>query len=367
MPATLLLADDSVTIQRVIELTFAYEDVRVVAVGDGDHAIQWIDTDPPDIVLADVSMPGVSGYDVSAHVKQSPALRHIPVLLLAGAFEPVDEQQAQSSGSDGVLVKPFEPQQLVSRVKELLAARPAATPWPADLPVEAPPEPAATPQIDAGAMELEELDRVLQMSEAELPVAEGRDRDYTATLSLEGFGAVPAPALDFAMSEWESAMPELAAAQSGDRIEVMFEEAEGGMAAGSGLAGASDLDAGPELLGPPEPLEPPAPLWESGSGVVTAMPDDGAMVAAPRAQQVPGLTTRVSLSNAFSALLAAEQAQPSLQVANSATTAISEQAVEDVIRRVLSRMTDEIVRKVVIDTAERLVREEIEKIKNNPD
>src|SRR5689334_18185503 len=123
MPATLLVADDSVTIQRVIELTFANEDVRVVAVGDGQAAVQRIDAERPDIVLADVGMPKLDGYAVATHIKQSPALRDIPVLLLTGAFEPVDEEKARATGCDGILVKPVEPQQLIVRVKELLAGR----------------------------------------------------------------------------------------------------------------------------------------------------------------------------------------------------------------------------------------------------
>src|SRR3990172_7900351 len=98
MTPTLLLADDSVTIQRVIELTFANEDVRVVATSDGETAIQRIDADPPDIVLADVGMPKLDGYAVAAHVKNTPLLRNIPVLLLTGAFDPVDEDKARASG-----------------------------------------------------------------------------------------------------------------------------------------------------------------------------------------------------------------------------------------------------------------------------
>ena len=124
MPATLLLADDSVTIQRVMALTFDGEDVRVISVGDGEQAIRRIDADAPDIVLADVSMPKVDGYGVASHIKQSPALSHIPVLLLTGAFDPIDEAKAAACGCDGVLVKPFEPRALVSRVAELLASRP---------------------------------------------------------------------------------------------------------------------------------------------------------------------------------------------------------------------------------------------------
>jgi CheY-like chemotaxis protein len=120
MPYTLLLADDSATIQRIVELTFASEDISVVAFSDGDHAIASLDRSIPDIVLADVGMPGRSGYEVSRYIKNSPPLRHIPVLLLTGAFEPVDQAKALEAGCDGILTKPFEPQFVISRVKELL-------------------------------------------------------------------------------------------------------------------------------------------------------------------------------------------------------------------------------------------------------
>src|SRR5688572_2351157 len=91
VPHTLLLADDSVTIQRVIELTFADEDVKVVAVSNGEQAIALLNEKPPDIVLADVGMPGRDGYQVARYIRNTPALAHIPVLLLTGAFEPVDQ------------------------------------------------------------------------------------------------------------------------------------------------------------------------------------------------------------------------------------------------------------------------------------
>src|SRR5512138_1345809 len=107
MPYKLLLADDSVTIQRVIELTFADEDVSVTAVGDGQQAMDHILADRPDIVLADVGMPKHDGYEVAAFIKDDPDLQHIPVLLLTGAFEPVDEERARAVRCNGVLAKPF--------------------------------------------------------------------------------------------------------------------------------------------------------------------------------------------------------------------------------------------------------------------
>jgi len=127
MRPKLLLADDSVTIQRVIELTFAEEDVQVLTAGDGEQAIARVQADRPDIVLADIGMPKRSGYDVAAFVKGQPELAHIPVLLLTGAFEPVDEGRAQAVGCDGVLVKPFEPQHVIARVRELLRGRQGST------------------------------------------------------------------------------------------------------------------------------------------------------------------------------------------------------------------------------------------------
>ncbi len=126
MPHTLLLADDSLAIQRVVELTFASEDVRVVAVGDGQQAIERLTSERPDIVLADIAMPLADGYAVAEFVRSNPAIRDVPVLLLAGAFDIVEESRLGASGARGVLVKPFEPHVVISRVKELLGLAPAA-------------------------------------------------------------------------------------------------------------------------------------------------------------------------------------------------------------------------------------------------
>ena len=123
MSRTLLLADGSVTIQRVIELTFAHEDVRVMYGADGRRAMQMLETEQPDILLLDVDLPEMDGYALAAHVRRVPRLKDVPILLLAGAFEPVDQARARDVGSDGVILKPFEPQVVVTRVKELIDQR----------------------------------------------------------------------------------------------------------------------------------------------------------------------------------------------------------------------------------------------------
>jgi len=122
MPHKLLLVDDSVTIQRVVQLTFVDEDVEVVTVGDGSQVFDAICVEMPDIVLVDVDMPHKNGYEVTSFVKSEPT-RDIPVILLTGAFNPVNEGQAKKAGCDGVLVKPFEPKQVIEKVRELLHGR----------------------------------------------------------------------------------------------------------------------------------------------------------------------------------------------------------------------------------------------------
>src|SRR5688500_7661333 len=130
---TLLLADDNVTVQRVIALTFAREPVRVVTASDGHQAMDRVVVDRPDIVLAGTTLPQVNGYDLARFVKSKAESRNVPVLLLSGAFETIDEAQLKSSGANGVIEKPVEPLAVISRVKELLgitsegdAASPAA-------------------------------------------------------------------------------------------------------------------------------------------------------------------------------------------------------------------------------------------------
>ncbi len=120
---TLLLADDSLTIQRVIALTFAREPIRVVAVSDGQVAIEKMAAEQPDIVLAGTMLPQVSGYDLARRMRGTPELRDVPVLLLSGAFETVDEARLTASGANGVIEKPIEPTVVINRVKELLGLK----------------------------------------------------------------------------------------------------------------------------------------------------------------------------------------------------------------------------------------------------
>jgi CheY-like chemotaxis protein len=139
MTRRILLADDSVTIQKVIELTFMDEDYEVTAVSNGDEAVARLADLEPDVVIADVHMPGANGYEVC---RRSKALRReVPVLLLVGTFEPFDEAQSRAAGADAYLKKPFDSQELLQLVGRLLEQ---SNP-PGEAPAEAAPAAAAEP------------------------------------------------------------------------------------------------------------------------------------------------------------------------------------------------------------------------------
>lgn len=147
MAHRLLLADDSITIQKVVELTLSEEDFNVTAVSDGEAALDTARKSPPEIILADVFMPKMDGYQLCGKLKQDPSLRDIPVILLAGTFEDFDDALAARVGADDHLTKPFESAELISMVKRLVE-RPKAAPapqpeMPDPQPVKAEPDDAA--------------------------------------------------------------------------------------------------------------------------------------------------------------------------------------------------------------------------------
>ncbi|HVN80363.1 MAG TPA: response regulator [Terriglobia bacterium] len=122
MAKTILLADDSITIQKIVNLTFSGEGIDVVTVSNGEAALRKVNEIHPDVILADIFMPGKNGYELCEHIKNSPDLRHIPVILLVGAFEPFDGNEATRVMADGHLTKPFEIKVLISAVNSLISA-----------------------------------------------------------------------------------------------------------------------------------------------------------------------------------------------------------------------------------------------------
>lgn len=141
MPKTLLLADDSRTIQQAVSMTFAGEDVKLTMVADGEAALQSAKQSKPDLILADVSMPKLGGYELCQRVRADAALKDVPVLLLGGGI-PIDPAKAIAVGANGHMPKPFDSGKLIEQVKTILA-NPKAKPVIATAPTTTPPRPAA--------------------------------------------------------------------------------------------------------------------------------------------------------------------------------------------------------------------------------
>ncbi|HPW55527.1 MAG: response regulator [Thermoanaerobaculaceae bacterium] len=120
MGGTILLADDSITIQKVVELTFGETDHQVVALSSGRELLRRLPEVRPDVVLCDVVMPDLNGYEVCQTLKSDPSTLHIPVALLTGTFEPFDRDRALAAGCDAIVTKPFEGRELVTVVEDLI-------------------------------------------------------------------------------------------------------------------------------------------------------------------------------------------------------------------------------------------------------
>ncbi len=120
MPKSILLADDSLTIQKVIELTFSETEYELTTVSNGADALLALARARPDLVIADVVMPGKNGYEVCEAIKSDSTLADIPVILLSGTFEPFDRDRAEKARANAIVTKPFDSKNLLRQVESLL-------------------------------------------------------------------------------------------------------------------------------------------------------------------------------------------------------------------------------------------------------
>src|SRR6476469_6259285 len=128
---TVYFIDDSATMREVIKIAFRRENINVVACHDAATALVEIEAAKPDIVITDVIMPDKDGYDVCQHIKSHPALAKTPVILMSGVVNRAVAEKAFAVKADELLRKPFQPQDLIARVKHLLKSNGAPVPTPA--------------------------------------------------------------------------------------------------------------------------------------------------------------------------------------------------------------------------------------------
>ena len=242
----LLLADDSATIQKVIDLTFADEGVRVLAVSNGREAIDQLLDFAPDIVLADVHMPSPNGYEVCEYVKTNEQLKHIPVMLLVGSFEPFDEAEARRVGADDILTKPFSSiRRLIDRVGALVSSPPVEKPLEEASTAELPKaeEPAEEPRLSAKDLEMTTADTLPLEGH---PMADTLPRVEQPVVSeSSGASVTPSARLEAMLSETQSSQPKGTSEHEG-RMEPGITETKSETQAESGdvLLDLGDLEHG---------------------------------------------------------------------------------------------------------------------------
>jgi CheY-like chemotaxis protein len=147
VPVNILVADDSVTMRRILELTFAGEDARVTSVDGGDAAVAKATEIAPDVVLADASM-STDGYRIASAIKSTPGLERTAVIVLASQKHPYDEAKGRAAGVDDHVVKPFDTQHVIDKVKRVMSQPRAAAPKQAQAPTQQAPAAAAAPRMN---------------------------------------------------------------------------------------------------------------------------------------------------------------------------------------------------------------------------
>lgn len=127
MVKKILVADDSITIQKIVAMAFEKEDAVVEGISNGKEAFERIGDFNPDIVLADVDMPGLTGFELSKKIKADPEFDSVKVLLLASDFEDFNESLFNESGADDHILKPFKSDNIVKKVVDLISKDSAET------------------------------------------------------------------------------------------------------------------------------------------------------------------------------------------------------------------------------------------------
>lgn len=125
--AKILIAEDERDIRDLIAFTLQFAGHQVLTANNGEEAVQITLAEIPDLVLTDVRMPKMTGYEACKLIKANPATQHIPVIFLSAKGQEAEVQTGLDSGGDEYLLKPFAPDQLTRKVAEILGRPKAAS------------------------------------------------------------------------------------------------------------------------------------------------------------------------------------------------------------------------------------------------
>ena len=116
----ILIVDDEADIRDILKITLGEEDYEVFEAGDGNQALQMVKAKSPDLVILDYKMPYLDGREVCRRLKKDILLRHLPVIMLTGKSDLMDKVEGIDAGADDYIVKPFEPQELLARIRMII-------------------------------------------------------------------------------------------------------------------------------------------------------------------------------------------------------------------------------------------------------
>jgi CheY-like chemotaxis protein len=326
LPTKILVVDDSATMRKILEMTFAGEDAEVVTVADGQAAIGMAADVVPDVVFADVSMPGVDAYGVSHAVKNNASLAKTAVIALASQHHPYDEAKGQSSGVDAHVMKPFDTQALIDLTAQVLRAPRALA--------EGAPPPSAAPAMPRAATQTANVAPPPPAGGAGAPQGPDAARQLRRTASFGEPPPLRPPA----------AKPVLELADEPD-IEVDAPEPEVKPA-----AAAMPRAAAPASMPAAKPMAPAAAPAKPSFPAAGAPALAAAKPAAPAAPAPAAPAPSAAVAAATSGL---EQKLAGLNLTKdqvSAVLALSREVIEQVVWE------------VVPDLAEALIKEEIARL-----
>ncbi|HKZ02472.1 MAG TPA: response regulator, partial [Pyrinomonadaceae bacterium] len=358
----LLLADDSVTVQKVIDLTFADEGVEVIIAGDGEEAIEKVEQLLPDVVLVDVFMPVFNGYEVCEYIKTSEKLKHIPVMLLVGSFEPFDEAEARRVGANDILTKPFQSiRRLIDKVGELVSVKPPETEAPtAELPIqpEEPPKEPEETRLSTAEIEISTAD-TLQLPADMAPEASPFTAEHYAVQPTFSENKMESPTQTQTRTSSNATDTlldlgdlELAQTLEADDFELELDLDEVDAAPASAPLAATALAESQVSVSA-------ATGWEGSSRARVIAPDNGVVVAEP-----------------FAAETVTEEVKPAaktFQVPMSGSVNVqdlSPEMIDAIARRAVEHLSERVVQEiaweVVPQLAELLIKRQLEEKESQP-
>ncbi|HEV2064416.1 MAG TPA: response regulator [Thermoanaerobaculia bacterium] len=389
MPKRILLADDSLTIQKVVELTFSDSDFELVCVSNGQRALEKVREEQPDLILADVVMPEKNGYEVCEAIKGNPATARIPVVLLSGTFEPFDRDRAERIGADAIVSKPFDSQQLLAQVEALLSRAPreqrAATAPAGETTVVVPmsgfksPPPASA---DASTGKVQQVrpgtEPVLKQNDA--PFEAGfQAEDFTGTVRLPPAAELADPfeeeygraGVDSVIEAFEKVPPGFGF--SGD-AEIEIDDARlSGKQLADEPGGASPewLALEPERAAAP-PRKDASPdafdVWTANPSGKQVVPPSEATVALRGPLSAPTLAESIAAAKTVPQETSIPEVTEMFSTVARTNGGLSEADIERVAAKVVEKLSDKIVREIaweiIPDMAEIVIKQRIKELES---